>query len=110
MAEYITLRERKEATVAAIKRGVEELVPVLAAYAHEHGGRFVLFGSAARGETRYDSDVDILVDFPLNAELDAWLFAESQCFARDLRPDIHIRAWRTERFIERAESEGRILR
>jgi predicted nucleotidyltransferase len=109
MGEYITLGERKAAKVAAIKAAVQELEPVLAHYAREHGGRFVLFGSAARGDVRHNSDVDILVDFPLETELEAWLFAESQCFQRDLLPDIHIRAWSTDRFVKRVEDEGRVL-
>ena len=104
------LDEREKATrVQAIRDGVRDLMPALTTYARQHDGRFVLFGSTASGDVRYDSDVDILVDFPLEAELDAWLFAEAQCFARGLRPDIHVKAWRTDRFVARVEHEGRIL-
>ncbi len=110
MSGYVTLRERKDAKVAAIKAGAAELAAVLAAYAREHGGRYILFGSAARGDARYSSDVDVLVDFPIEKELEAWLFAERQCFDRNLVPDIHIRAWRTDQFVSRVEKEGRELR
>jgi predicted nucleotidyltransferase len=109
VGEYVTLAERKAAKVAAMTAAVEELMPVLADYARTHGGRFILFGSAARNELRYHSDVDILIDFPIEKELDAWLFAEAQCFQRDLRPDLHIRAWCTDWLIQRAEREGRVL-
>lgn len=110
MGEYVTLSERKAAKVAAMKAAVAELEPLLTQYAHEHGGSFVLFGSAARGDMRQHSDVDILVDFPLEAELDAWLFAETLCFERGLRPDIHIRAWCADRFVRRVQAEGHVLR
>jgi hypothetical protein len=51
-------------------------------------GRFLLFGSAARGQMRFDSDVDILVDFPPDTLDDAWNFAEHACWDRHLEPDI----------------------
>ncbi|MBV9248595.1 MAG: nucleotidyltransferase domain-containing protein [Acetobacteraceae bacterium] len=65
----------------------------LTAYAREHGGRFLLFGSAARGTMRYDSDVDILVDFPPDTLDHAWNFAERACWDRRLDPDILPFAW-----------------
>ena len=109
MSAYPTLQERKAAKVAAIKAGVQELAPVLAAYARDRGGRYLLFGSAARGEIRFDSDVDILVDFPLEQESAARLFAEDACMRLGLRSDV-LSAWMVEnRLRERAEREGRVL-
>ena len=102
--------ERNATKIAGMRAAVEELVPLLTAHAQEHDGRYILFGSAVRGDMRRNSDVDILVDFSMDAELDAWLFAETLCFERDLRPDIHIRAWCTDRFVKRVEAEGRVLR
>lgn len=105
----VTLRERKAAKVAAIKAGVEKLAPVLAAYAREHGGRFILYGSAARGDVRYDSDVDILIDFPIEKESSARNFAEDECHKRHLPADV-LSFWMVgERLRERAEAEGRVL-
>ncbi len=46
-------------------------------------GGFLLFGSAARGEMRFDSDVDILVDFPP----DAWRDPLELCRAGLLGPE-----------------------
>ncbi|WP_046868648.1 nucleotidyltransferase domain-containing protein [Microvirga massiliensis] len=40
-------------------------------YARSKGGRFLLSGSTARGETRFDSDIDLLLDFPAHIEADA---------------------------------------
>jgi predicted nucleotidyltransferase len=84
----VTLKERKAREAARRCRAVAELREVLAAYAREHCGRYLLFGSAARGEMRYNSDVDILVDFRGEALDDAWNFAERACWDRKLDPDI----------------------
>ena len=40
-------------------------------YARSKGGRFPLSGSTARGETGFDSDIDLLLDFPAHLEADA---------------------------------------
>jgi tRNA nucleotidyltransferase (CCA-adding enzyme) len=61
------------------------LPTALAAYAASRGGRYLLYGSAARGTMRHDSDVDILADFPPEAIDDAWVFAEEARW-RDRRP------------------------
>ena len=88
MQRVVTLPERKAAEAARRRAAVEALLPALAAYARAHGGRFLLFGSAARGTMKYDSDVDLLLDFPAEAQTDAWGFAERACWDRGLEPDI----------------------
>ncbi len=50
---------------------------------------------------RYDSDVDILVDFAEDDEAEAWNFAEAACVARGLQPDISRRSWCRESFLTR---------
>lgn len=106
---YPTLTEIKRAKVARMKAAVETLATELAAYAREHGGRFIPFGSVTRGEMRHDSDVDILVDFPSGTESDAWFFAEERAFALELKPDVHQRGWTGERIRDRIAGEGRDL-
>lgn len=64
MDRIVTLAERKAAEAERRRLAVAALRPAFAAYARAHGDRFLLFGSAARNEMRYDSDVDILLDFP----------------------------------------------
>ncbi len=88
---------------------VEALARDLAAYAREQGGRFVLFGSAARGELRHDSDVDIMVDFPRGLESEAWLFAENRAWALGLRPDLSQKGWSGKRLLDRVARDGRVL-
>lgn len=109
MAEHATLRERTETKVARMEAAVAELKPALAAYAREHGGRFVLFGSAARREMRADSDVDIYVDFSGRTQSEAASFAEDVSWRLGLRPDILAFSSPAGRFRERVESEGLIL-
>lgn len=88
MAAVITLPQRKAAEAARKAAAVDDLVPALAAYARAHGGRFLLFGSAARRQLKWDSDVDLLLDFPEDCMSAAWIFAEQACWDRELEPDI----------------------
>jgi predicted nucleotidyltransferase len=88
MQRIVTLTERKTAEAARRAAAVEALVAVLPEYARAHGGRFLLFGSAARGQMKFTSDVDLLIDFPPDALNEAWIFAEAACWDRGLEPDL----------------------
>ncbi|MGA9865870.1 MAG: nucleotidyltransferase domain-containing protein [Acetobacteraceae bacterium] len=105
MAAVFTLGERKAAKVAALRDGVGVLRASLSAYAAAHTGRFLLFGSAARGELRHDSDVDILLDFPEAEQADAWRFAEDECWRLGLDPDVRPLGWCRPAFIARLGAE-----
>jgi predicted nucleotidyltransferase len=93
MNRIVTVPERKAIEVARRQAAVAELVPLLRAYATAHGGRFLLYGSAARGTMHYNSDVDIIVDFPEESRGAAWDYAESECARLRLPPDITYLAW-----------------
>jgi predicted nucleotidyltransferase len=58
-AGFLTLPELKAAERARRRAAIAPLKRDLAAYGAAHGGRFVLYGSAARDTMRHDSDVDI---------------------------------------------------
>jgi predicted nucleotidyltransferase len=109
MQHTVTVSERKAAEAARRAAAVEALVPVLAAYAREHGGRFLLFGSAARGQMRYHSDVDLLMDFPAKALNEAWKFAETACWELKLEPDLLPYRWCKPRFLEHVSADFRVL-
>jgi predicted nucleotidyltransferase len=109
MARIVTLPERKAAEAERRRQAVEDLRAALTGYARAHGGRFLLFGSAARGTMRYDSDVDILVDFPTGSLDDAWSFAEHACWDRRLDPDITPYASCRGRFRERVTPDLQAL-
>lgn len=84
-----TLTERRQAEAARRAAAVAMLCRELAAAAGGFGGRYLLYGSAARGELRHDSDVDLLLDFPdAGGRTAAWTFAEDCCAALGLLCDI----------------------
>jgi predicted nucleotidyltransferase len=105
-SRYPSLAERKAARVAEIRRTLAALRARLAEYAQAHGGRFLLYGSAARDEVRYDSDVDLVLDFPSEAEDAAWTFAEEACWELKLEPDIMPASWCKPAFLERVRKEA----
>jgi len=109
MDGIVTLAERKAAEATRRQRAVAELRRVLDAYARAHGGRFLLFGSAAHGQMRYDSDVDILVEFPPDRQAAAWNFAERACWDRRLEPDVTASAWCTDEFLALVRSDAQVL-
>lgn len=109
MDRIVTLRERKTAEADRRTRAVKDLRAALAAYAHAHGGRFLLFGSAARGEMRHDSDIDILVDFPRSEVDDAWVFGEDTCRALGLSPDIRPKSWCSAGFLDHVLPDIQVL-
>jgi predicted nucleotidyltransferase len=109
MDRIITLPERKAAEVDRRRHAVDDLLSALSAYARQHGGRFLLFGSAARGDIRYDSDVDILIDFRPDTLDDAWNFAERACWDRHLEPDITPFSWCKGRFLERVTPDLKVI-
>lgn len=109
MQRIITLPERKAAEAARRTAAVESLVPVLAAYARAHGGRYLLFGSAARGTMTYHSDVDILMDFTDDGLDEAWRFAETACWDRALEPDLMPYRWCKTVFLNHVSPDVRVL-
>jgi predicted nucleotidyltransferase len=109
MQRIVTLTERKFRETARRRDAVAALVPVLTEYARTHGGRFLLFGSAARGTMKYDSDVDLLMDFPAEALNEAWTFAEEACWNLGLEPDLLPYGGCKPRFLEHIAAEAKVL-
>jgi predicted nucleotidyltransferase len=109
MDGIITVAERKAAEATRRQRAVAQLRRALDGYARAHGGRFLLFGSAARGQMRYDSDVDILVEFPPDRQAAAWNFADRACWGQRLDPDVMASAWCTDEFLALVRSDAEVL-
>jgi predicted nucleotidyltransferase len=109
MERVLTLAERKAAAVERKCQAVAALRAALADYARGHGGRFLLFGSAARGTIRRDSDVDILTDFSERETAAAWNFAERACWDRDLDPDVMPKAWCKADFLSHIEPDIQVI-
>jgi predicted nucleotidyltransferase len=110
MDRIVTLAERKAAEAQRRRQAVAGLRVVLTAYARAHGGGFLLYGSAARGDMRAGSDVDILADFPRDATDDAWVFAEDACRTLGLTPDIRPVSWCGRSFLDHILPELEVLR
>lgn len=67
--KIVTLKERNARKRLEKVAALERIIQELNRYAREHGGRFILYRSGARGELRHDSDFDFLVDFPVETQL-----------------------------------------
>lgn len=106
---YKTIEARKRDEAARRNEAAAILADRLSAYAAEKGGRFILFGSLARGDACYDSDADLLVDFPAEWEGDAWRLAEALCAELGIDPDIKPLAWCTPGFVSRIMKEAKII-
>ncbi len=104
------LAEHKRAEAARRTDAARTLCRELAAAACGFGGRYLLYGSAARGALRYDSDVDPLLDFPDPERMTAaWTFAEERCAALGLIADILPLPTCDERFLKHVLPEVRSL-
>jgi predicted nucleotidyltransferase len=109
MAGVQTLEERKLARVEEIRKGFARLCEELAEYGRTQGGRFWVYGSAATGRVRFDSDIDILVDFDDANAAAALEFVESACARLGLRFDAQPKVWCSPAFINRIASKALIL-
>jgi predicted nucleotidyltransferase len=109
MTEIWTLKQRQAERLARMRVAVASLEQTLTTYARGHSGRFVIYGSIARGQMRTDSDIDIMVDFPIPGDVDAYAFAEQACHDHALSPDVRDRAWCSDRLRARIAQEGKVL-
>ena len=105
----VTLPVRKAREAARRADAVEAVAARLASYARSQGGRYLIYGSAAGGAMRFDSDLDILVDFPPALHAEAWRFAEEACAAERLPADIRPLEWCSERFVAHVSREWRVV-
>ena len=69
------------------------------------GAGFWLYGSGARGQLRFDSDIDLLLDFTEDMISAAWRFAEDACAQLGLEPDIRPLAWCKPQFLNHIRSQ-----
>ena len=108
MGSVQTLAQRKQARVEEIRAGVACLREALAAYGRTHGGRFLIYGSAVTGRLHYDSDVDLLVDFPAPATSAAVDFVEETCARLNLPVDVQPKTWCKEAFLARIVPQAQV--
>jgi predicted nucleotidyltransferase len=106
----VKIAERRQMQIDRIRLAIAEVEPALAAYARRHGGRFVVFGSAARDDLRHESDYDLMVDFALPVEREARDFAEKLCIDAGLRPDVHLKPDLPAAVLDRIARDGKVLK
>ena len=105
----VTLKERHRRKMERMERAIVEIDAALTAYAREHGGRFIRYGSTAKGRMMQHSDVDIIADFPDEASLAAASFAESLCYDKNMKPDVSASAYVSDRFKSKVVEEAVVL-
>ena len=107
--EVTTLAERKVNETSRREKAADDIVQALRDHARDQGGRYVVFGSYASGRMRYDSDLDLLIDFPPESSTQAWLFAEDACARHAVPPDLHDARTTTDAFRDRVLRQGLVL-
>ena len=84
----ITLAEREAIALSERRSAIAEAQKRLAAEAPLHNGRYLVFGSAARGDIHARSDLDLLAEFPRANVGGAMLAAERICRALGIPCDV----------------------
>jgi predicted nucleotidyltransferase len=102
--QWTTVSEIKAEAVSKIASGVVALKEELTAYAQTHHGVFLIYGSVARGNFRFDSDIDVLVDFPPEVLSEAWRFCEDTCYKFGLVPDVRPKSLCSPKFLEKVSA------
>jgi predicted nucleotidyltransferase len=104
-----TLTERKRKEAARRADAARSIMSELRGFAAVHGGKFLVFGSSARGGMRFTSDIDVLIDFPKTTEPEAFQFAERLCRKYDLVGDLHSMRTTKPEFVDRVSAYAKVL-
>jgi predicted nucleotidyltransferase len=106
---YKTIEARKRDESLRRNALADIIADRLLPYARKTGGRYLLYGSLARKEARYYSDVDLLLDFPAEFEGEAWRLAENLCAELGIEHDIKPIGWCDDSFVARIAPRARII-
>jgi predicted nucleotidyltransferase len=89
MSAVVTVSERKARETERLRNAAADVLAELTGYAAAHHGRYLVFGSVAAGAIRPDSDFDVVVDFPEEAERAAIDEVETVCAKYGISADVH---------------------
>ena len=89
---------------------IQEAMSKLAKPAREFGGRYRVYGSAARGDTHWMSDLDVMLEFPLETINAAEKAAYEICEKAGVPCDIAYPGWQGEEFMRRVRAESVCIR
>jgi predicted nucleotidyltransferase len=101
MSHVVTVPQRKAREASRRCAAADHVMAELRAFGAAHGGRFLVFGSVAEGRMRFDSDFDVVVDFPADREAAAVDFVEEACRRQRLPVDIHLKSASSNRLLDR---------
>jgi predicted nucleotidyltransferase len=101
MKEVVTVPQRKARETARRRAAADRAIAELKAFAAGDGGRFMVSGSVAENRMSFDSDFDVVVDFPLERENAAVEFVEDLCRRLNLPADVHLKSLASARFLAR---------
>jgi predicted nucleotidyltransferase len=101
MTKVVTLAQRKMREVLRRRGAADAVMAELQAFAGAQGGRFVVFGSVAQQRVSFDSDFDVMIDFPAIRENAAIEFVEDICRKQNLPVDIVLKSQASDRFLAR---------
>ncbi len=105
---YPTLRERDAIATQARRDAIESALHRLPERARAHHGRYLVFGSVARGQIRSDSDLDLIADFPTKTIKAAIEDAATICFECGVPYDIiELRGETDRRFLHFALTDAK---
>lgn len=85
MTEIVTVPERQAREAARRSAAARRVMDAIREFGAAHGGRYHIFGSAASHRMTFNSDFDILVDFPPDRESEAAEFVENACRSASIR-------------------------
>lgn len=105
----VTVPLRRAKAMARLHAASASVIHALRAFATANGGRYVVFGSFARGDFAPSSDFDVMVDFPAARERDARAYAETVCRDAGLEPDVHLASDVSDRLMLRVTRDGLVL-
>jgi predicted nucleotidyltransferase len=105
----VTIADRKRRKVSQLRAATGDVIALLETYATKRSGRFLVFGSAARDNLRFDSDFDLLIDFPAESERAARDYAEKVAIEHGLKPDIHMVSEASPALMDRVHRDARML-
>jgi predicted nucleotidyltransferase len=109
MSEIVTVAERKARETERLRKAADCILAELTRYAALHRGRFLVFGSVATGALRPDSDFDVVIDFPVEAEREAINEVETVCTRYGMDADVHSARTSGPNFLKRISGHCKVI-
>jgi predicted nucleotidyltransferase len=104
MTEIVTVPERQAREAARGGAAARRVMDAIKEFGAAHGGRYHVFGSAAAHRKTFDSDFNVLVDFPPERESEAAEFVENACRSAGIPFDVYLKSTASPRFLDRIRS------